>query len=161
MIVRLAAVSAALVLGLSACGTETEAPPEEPGAAAGQPGAEQFAGQWVDALNEATESGDTEELRTLAAAECAACTDFADQLDTIYGKDGRVESDGWEITKMVPEAGGTDDDVTLLMTVDASPQRVFASADADAKEFEGGQQAFRITVMRSEGAWRVTELEPR
>ena len=115
MIVRLVAVSLALVLGLSACSSSDEDPPasdrpefaQEPG----QEGAERFAGYWVETLNRATDSGDTETLRTLASPECTSCEDFAQQLDTIYEDGGRVESDGWEITTIVPEAGATEDAV--------------------------------------------------
>ncbi len=165
MIVRLVAVSLALVLGLSACSSSDEDPPtsdrpefaQEPG----QAGAEQFAGYWVETLNQATDSGDTETLRTLASPGCDACEDFAQQLDTIYEDGGRVESDGWEITTIVPEAGATEDAIGMLMTVNISEQKVYESAEAKADTFEGGTQAFRLALVRKGEDWFVDDLSPR
>lgn len=167
MIARLAAVSLALVLGMSACGSTDDDPSDEPSERpefaqeAGVAGAERFAGYWVETLNEATDSGDTETYRSLASEDCAACEDFAQQLDTIYESGGRVESKGWEIAKIVPEAGATEDAVGLLMTVDVSEQTVYKTADAKADTFDGGTQAFRLELIREDEAWLVDDLSPR
>lgn len=167
MILRLAAASTALALLLTACGGSTGEPSANPterpeyARQAGEAGAERFAGYWVEALNEASDTGDTEALRSLSATSCAACTDFANQLDTIYGADGRVESEGWQVGKVVPEAGATDDDVTLLVTFQVPPQKVYPSADAEPESYEGGEQAFRMTLTREDGDWTITNLTAR
>ncbi len=168
MIARLAAVSLALVIGLSGCGSSSSGAAdadvsERPAYAdnAGRAGAEQFADYWVETLNEATDTGNTKTFRSLAAPECTACSDFADQLDTIYDEGGHVETDGWSLDKVVPEAGATDDEVGLLLTVDVAPQKVFADKNAKPQTFKGGKQAFRLHVERTDGDWHVTELSPR
>lgn len=159
-----AALSAVLLLSLAACGGDDEpAADEVPAYAdnAGEAGAEQFVGYWTDTLNTATASGETEDLKALAAPQCQACTDFAAQLDQIYADGGRVESEGWEINKIVPEAGATDDEVGLLVTFAVSPQKVFESEDAKPQKFEGGNQGFRFHLVRDEGTWQVQDLTPR
>lgn len=159
MILRAAAASVILSLGLSACGSTAEQPTTS--APAGIAGAEPFASDWVRFLNQATQTGDTAKLRALAAPTCSRCGDFADKLDAIYGADGRIETDGWTVTKIVPEAGATDDQVTLLMTVQAAPETVYVSATAKPREYDGGEQAFRMKLKRTDGEWLVTDVEPR
>ena len=159
-----AALSAVLLLSLAACGGDDEPTADEVPAYAdnaGEAGAEQFVGYWTDTLNTETASGETEDLKALASPECQACTDFATQLDQIYADGGRVESEGWEINKIVPEAGATDDEVGLLVTFAVSPQKVFESEDAKPQKFEGGNQGFRFHLVRDEGTWQVQDLTPR
>jgi hypothetical protein len=164
---RLAALVAVPLLALTACGSGDDQPTadgsDRPDYAEnpGQTGAEQFAGFWVDTLNQATESGKTEELRSLAAPSCDTCTDFADQLDTIYDDGGRVESKGWQIDAVVPEKGADEDAVGLLVTVAVSPQKVYASEDAKPQKFPGGDQRFRFQLERQDGDWMVRDLAPR
>ncbi len=165
----LAALTAVLLLSLTACSDSDEPAAEGSGDAGapayadnpGEAGAEQFVGFWTDTLNDATTSGETDELKSLATDECKACADFAGQLDDIYAAGGRVESDGWTVNKMVPEAGASDDEVGLLVTFAVAPQKVYESEDAKAQEFEGGNQGFRFHLVREDGAWQVQDLTPR
>ena len=167
-----AALSAVLLLSLTACGGGDDESAASGGSSPesgvpayadnpGQAGAEQFVGYWTDTLNEATTSGDTEQLKSLAGNDCRTCGDFASQLDEIYAAGGHVESDGWEVDRVVAEAGNTEDEVGLFVTFQVSPQTVFASEDADAQEFEGGNQGFRFHLVREDGAWQVQDLTPR
>jgi Family of unknown function (DUF6318) len=161
-----AAASVVLLLSLTACGGEDEPTTAEEDVPAfadneGTAGAEQFLGFWTDTLNQATASGDTEELKALAADKCKACGDFATQLDQIYAAGGRVESDGWEVSKVVPEAGATDNEVGLLVTFAVSPQKVYQSEDGKPQKFEGGNQGFRFHLVREQGEWQVHDLSPR
>ncbi len=61
----------------------------------------------------------------------------------------------------MPEAGATDDEVGMLVTFAVSPQTVFESEDAEAQEFEGGNQGFRFHLVREDGSWQVQDLTPR
>lgn len=164
MLSRLAAASA-LVLTLSACGgsdgsdSDSDRPEfaRNPGAA----GAQQFADLWVDTLNQATETGDTEELRSLAAPDCETCEVFPAKLEEIYAEGGSIETEDWEIVEMVPEAGSSDDAATVLVTVQIPPQSVVASEGAEPTEVEGGRQAFRMVMERTDGDWFLQEITPR
>lgn len=165
----LAALTAVLLLSLTAaCGSdEPEAAESDGGGSpayadnAGEAGAEQFVGYWTDTLNAATTSGETGKLKSLAAQQCQACSDFAGQLDQIYTAGGHVESDGWAVDRIVPEAGASDDEVGLLVTYQVSPQTVFVSEDAKPQTFEGGKQGFRFHLVRADGEWQVVDLTPR
>lgn len=167
MLSRIAAISVALLLSLTACGGEeqpsTQSENDVPAFAdnPGQAGAEQFVGFWTDTLNEATTSGDTKQLKTLAADACKACGEFAAQLDRIYAAGGHVESDGWEIEEIVPEAGGTENEVGLLVTFQVAPQDVYKSEDAEVETFDGGRQGFRFHLVREQTEWQVHDLSPR
>lgn len=136
---------------------------ERPGYAGeeGTSGAQQFATYWVETLNEATTSGETAQLRSLAAPECETCDDFAEQLEEIYSAGGRVEAEGWEIASMTPEAGSSEDTTGLLLQIDVPAQQVYASKDAEVQEFEGGKQGLRMQLVWDDEQWFVANLSPR
>lgn len=164
MIRRTAALSVALLLALTACSEDTDSVAESrPDYAnqTGEAGAEKFAGYWVDQVNKATETGETEELRSLGLKGCDVCSDFPRQVDTIYEAGGRVESEDWTIKSVVPEGGATDEEVGMLITVEVPPNTVYADKDAKPQEFPGGDQRFRMIVVRQSDHWMIKELTPR
>jgi hypothetical protein len=161
---RLAALSAVLLLALTACGGDSDAVAEarpEYANQTGEPGAEKFAGYWVDQVNKATATGDTKGLRSLGLSGCQVCTDFPKQVDGIYKAGGRVESEDWTIKSVVPEAGATDKQVGMLITVTVPPNTVYATADAKPKKYPGGDQRFRMIVVRQAEHWMIKQLTPR
>jgi hypothetical protein len=161
---RTAALSAALLLALTACSDNGDSVAESrPDYAnqTGEAGAEKFAGYWVDQINQATETGKTEGLASLGLKGCDACSDFPRQVDTIYEAGGRVESEDWTIKSVVPEAGATDEQVGMLITVEVPPNTVYADKDAKPQEFPGGDQRFRMIVVRQADHWMIKELTPR
>lgn len=170
VIARSAALSAVLLLALTACGDDASSDSDSDSVAADRPayanaegeaGAEKFAGYWVDQVNEATTSGDTEGLRSLGLAGCEVCSDFPQQLDDIYAAGGRVESEDWTVKSVVPEAGATDERVGMLITVTVPPNRVYVDENARAQKFPGGDQRFRMIVVRQDQHWMIQDLNPR
>lgn len=168
MIRRLAALSAALLLaltGLTACsGGDADSVAEaRPGYAnqTGEPGAEKFAGYWVDQINKATSTGDTKGLRSLGLDGCEVCSDFPQQIEDIYGAGGRVESADWTIKSVVPEHGATDQQVGMLIIVTVPSNTVYAKEGAAPKKFPGGDQRFRMIVVRQAEHWMIKDLNPR
>lgn len=163
----LAALTAVLLLSsIAACSSDDSADKgggDRPGYAdnAGEAGAEQFVGFWTDTLNKATTTGKTDELKALATDDCDACADFAGQLDKIYAAGGHVESNGWSVNKIVPEAGAAENEVGLLVTYDVAPQTVVAKKGAKPQDFQGGTQGFRFHLVRDGGDWAVQDLSPR
>ena len=148
MISRRTALPAVLLLALTAAcgGDDSDAIAEDRPAYANQTGtegAQKFAGYWVEQMNEATTSGETDELRSLGLKACETCSDFPQQLDDIY------------------EAGATDKQVGMLLTVTIPPNTVYATEDAKPQEYPGGDQRFRMIVVREAQHWMIKELGPR
>jgi hypothetical protein len=160
---RAAALIAALLLALTACGGGDSVAEARPDYAnqPGRDGAEKFAGYWVDQINKASSTGKTDPLKALGLPACQTCTDFANHLDDVYGAGGRVESDDWTLKSVVPEHGATDQRVGMLLTVTVPPNKVYASEDGKAQSFPGGDQRFRMIVVRKADHWMIQELEPR
>lgn len=160
---RAAALTAVLLLALTACGGGDSVAEARPDYAnqQGRDGAEKFAGYWVDQINKASSTGKTDSLKALGLPECDTCTDFANHLDDVYGSGGRVESDDWTIKSVIPEHGATDGRVGMLVTVTVPPNKVYSSPDAKAQAFPGGDQRFRMIVVRKDDHWMIKDLEPR
>ncbi|MGN6574161.1 MAG: DUF6318 family protein [Nocardioides sp.] len=160
---RAAALTAALLLTLTACGGGDSVAEARPDYAnqPGRDGAEKFAGYWVDEINQASASGKTESLKDLGLPECDTCTDFANHLDEVYSGGGHVESDDWTLKSVIPEHGATDEQVGMLLTVTVPPNKVYSSEDAKAQSFPGGDQRFRMIVVRKDDHWMIKDLEPR
>ena len=165
MIRRLAALPAVLLLVLTACaGEDADAVAEARPAYAnqeGEAGAEKFAGYWVAQMNDASTSGDTDGLRALGLEACEACSDFPQVLEDIYEAGGRVETDEWTVKSVVPEAGATDERVGMLITVTVPPNKVFETENAKPQEYPGGDQRFRMIVVREAQHWMIKDLDPR
>ncbi len=121
-------------------------------------GVKAFTSFWVSTLNEATDTGDTSTLRRLAAKSCTMCTDFADHLDEIYGAGGRVESEGWEVESQIPIAGQPEENPGIQLNVKIHPQKVYESQNAKPKPYTGGEQRFRMFLVREGDHWLVQRM---
>lgn len=118
-----------------------------------------YVGYWIDTLNYATVSGDSESLRAVSTEKCQTCQDFAGTLDQIYGAGGQVETDGWSLRAAVPLADRPDNEPALRVEALVSPQTVTQTKGAEAETYGGGQQAMTIfLVSRGEG-WLVDRLD--
>jgi hypothetical protein len=123
-------------------------------------GVKQFASYWIDTLNEATTSGDTQQLKELALKSCTVCTDFADRLDKIYADGGHVETDGFQVKSATMDAGMTEKAAGVLLNLNATPQTVFEKKGAKPEEHQGGQLRLRMLVSREGDHWLVKEIIP-
>lgn len=189
VIARLAAAAAVLALALTGCSAD-EPPSPEPGNAAGEPsaqpsappsaqapvdteaipayakdpgrtGAEQFVGYWVNALNEATETGEIKQLAAASATTCRMCASYAQGIDEIYDAGGHVESRGWDIRGVSHEGGGDDGYRALVLTVQVAPQKVYRDEGAKPEKFDGGERLYRMVVARVDDShWLVQDLAP-
>jgi len=125
----------------------------------GTKGAEQFVGYWVDELNKATLTGKTAKFKSLAFSTCSRCTDFATQLDAIYGAGGHVETTGWKIDVMVPETGLPKGETGMSVKLKVAPQTVYKKKGATAEKHPGGELRIRLLLTRPAGVWRVTTFD--
>jgi hypothetical protein len=124
-----------------------------------QHGAQQFASYWVDALNKATVSGKTAQIKALSDKSCTRCSDFAAQLDKIYADGGHVETSGWDVETMVPERGLPQGTAAMKVQVKVAPQSVYATAKSKPQTVKGGQLTFRLVLGRDGDHWVVKSLD--
>ena len=141
--------------------TQSFAGPTMPAQAQGgdRNGAKAFVSFWVETLNFATDSGDTEGLKALSTKECEACTGFAQTLDEIYGKGGRVDSGGWTVSAAVPIADQPENETAFQLRLELKPQKVYESKDAKPKKYPGGEQGARIILIREDDHWLVKRVD--
>jgi len=94
----------------SAPSATESAPPELPEAATtgDAAGAEAFVKHWVDALNYAYQTGDTEPLRAISESGCQTCSDLSDEIEERRCSGKRLEG-GLAVVDLVrsppPEKG--------------------------------------------------------
>ena len=160
-------VSLACCLALSSCGGGDD-DKKDPNTVDGFPayittndekGAQSFARYWIETLNEATTSGDTKKLKTLQKKSCETCTDFARQLDEIYAKGGRVETEGFKIKNLVNEANVPAPGAGVSVTLTATPQKVYATKDAAVRELKGGDLRLRLIMVRVKDHWLMDRID--
>ncbi len=152
MIRRVVATSAATALcfGVASCSSSS---------GADQHGAEQFAGYWIATLNKATVTGNTTKLKALSADTCTRCAEMAKQLKDIYGAGGHVETNGWQVQTMVPEAGLPEGTAGMKIVVNVTPQQVYPSKGAQVEAHKGGELTFRMLLTRQGDHWLAKSVD--
>lgn len=120
--------------------------------------ARSFVSYYIDTLNYATTSGDTRLLKTLSTKTCGACSAFAGTLDEIYGKGGHVETPGWAIGSIVPQADTPPERPAFELSLKVAPQTVYQSKKAEPKEYPGGEQPAHFILTWQDGRWLVDRL---
>jgi hypothetical protein len=77
----------------------TTAPPTMPAAAKGssEAAAEAFVRYWIETLNYAGPSGDTQRLSELSHKSCSACGAVVDFIDQVHVNGGYIKGNGWSV----------------------------------------------------------------
>ena len=165
--VLLLLVSATCCLSLSACGgggtaKSPSAGPSIPAYAKqnNERGAHQFARYWIETLNAATVSGDTKKLKSLQKKSCEVCTDFAQQLDTIYRAGGHVDSKGFQVKSLITEAGIPSPGAGVSAMVRTSAETVYRRKGAKPEKHQPGNLRLRLIMVRSGDHWLMDRIDP-
>ncbi|MGH3492839.1 MAG: hypothetical protein ACRDQ1_06340 [Sciscionella sp.] len=165
MIRRLLVVCVALAcsVSLAAC-NQKNSPSANPSASAPLGGvplsrAENVATGWITALNQATVSGDTSDLKKFGTAACAVCTDFAHKLDVIYAAGGHVATKGWTVQSILPESGGTAARPVFLVKATSAPQTVVTSKGATPSKLTGGALQLRMILVQAGNTWKIERID--
>jgi hypothetical protein len=156
-------VSLACCLALSSCNSNRD-PKTVDGFPAyvttnDEKGAQNFARYWISTLNQATTSGRTAKFKSLNKDSCDVCTDFAKQLDTIYGAGGHVETDGFKVKKIANEAGIPKPGAGVSVVLTATPQKVVKSKGAAARSLKGGDLRLRLIMVRDKSHWVMDRVD--
>lgn len=170
------AASACLGLGLAGCGgsakpstlpkpsassspSPSATPPVLPAAAKEKTkaGAIAFVRHYVDVLNYATFSGETDTARKLDGEHCESCERMLAAIDAIYENGGQVEGGAWKPSPVsqAPQPGGNGWAVDTKISY--GPQDVVPSKGAEAKHYTGGGRLVTFLVEYRSGTWAVSE----
>ncbi len=124
-------------------------------------GAVAFVKYYVQLLNAASSSGNTQSLRALHLRSCGACDSVADLIDRTYDLGGRIEGDGWTIRSVRFFRDPSHVDEALINTVvSVGAQRVYQSSSPEPKVFEGNPRREVLWGLRHKsGHWRIISLQ--
>ena len=175
-----AALALALAATLSGCQSNPEPPPLERAATSPSPApsptlaaltlppeargtskaaAKAFVRHWVDVLNYAGPSGDTQALRELSYEDCAACSAIADFIDEVHEAGGEISGEGWEVQTAQVVSGERGRDVVVDAQVRVHPQQVRIARHGRTKSFDGGNRLKTFWLSAKAGSWAVARLD--
>lgn len=144
----------------SASASAEPTPPVMPEAAGAKTkaGAEAFVRHYVDVLNYATFTGDTETAQALDGGKCTSCDRMLKSIKHVYDSGGRVEGGAWTPTPVgqapFPDGSGR----TLDVKITYGPQSVFADAKSEAKRYTGGGRLVSFVLeIKAGGGWQIAE----
>ena len=140
--------------------TPSVTPPTMPAAAKGtsEKSAKAFVRYWVSSLNYAADTGEVENLDSLSAAECEACTGIIDQIQRVHAGGGHYEGDGWRVDAIRAVSGQPKDRPILQVSMLVSEQDVFRGSGSKPRHFEGGRQPMDFRLTRQAG-WLVARID--
>ena len=122
-------------------------------------GAHKFAEYWIETLNKATTSGNTKKLKTLQKKSCERCADFASQIDRIYAAGGRVETQGFQVKRLLTEAGVPKPGAGVSATVQVTPQTVYRTKKAEPQQYTGSELRLRMIMVRVGDHWLMDRID--
>ena len=162
--VLLLCLSLVCVLAMSACKGNSSDPKTVDGLPAyvttnDEKGAQNFARYWISTLNKATVTGKTAKFKSLNKPSCSTCTDFAKQLDSIYAAGGRVETDGFQVKKIVNEANIPAPGAGVSVVLKSTPQKVIKSKGAAPRSLKGGDLRLRLILVRVKNHWVMDRID--
>ena len=139
----------------------TAPPPTLPAAAKGtsEAAAKAFVRYWIDTLNYATATGETNALQNLGTADCESCKNFSDTIDEIYGAGGEVTSEGWDLRSATPVANQPRNMPILQLSMFLHPQTVRKTAGSAREQLDGGRQPMTMFLLRRDDEWVVNRLD--
>lgn len=119
-------------------------------------GAESFARFWLQTLDYATRTGDTQLLRKLA--DCPGCNSIADGIDQLSQQGGRATGGAVTVTtaKIVRHVAGKA--ALVDVTYDRAARTVEKAGKSQAVPAEKGVRL--LITLRRDGDWLITNAQP-
>ena len=169
------ALALGLVLALSACGGdpepqfEADPPPAPSEVTASAPakeaweekspeGAVAFAEHWLAVFQEAENSGEVEDLKSLSTNKCGSCKNFVDAIQEVYAAGGSMRSEGWRVLT-VGEPAAAEKGYSIPLQVEQSDQTVVEKAGAEPQLNEGISIGLAAQVIWTSSAWQMNRLD--
>jgi hypothetical protein len=114
---------------------------------------------WFKAWSTALITGEVEQVSALSSPDCGSCSRLIAQLQSIYDRGGRIETDGWTPLTSVLAPDSSDEQPRFLLRVAESRRVLF---DADGEEVDDTPRTevpMRMTLENDSGVWVVARLE--
>lgn len=139
----------------------TATPPTLPAEAEGTSpaAAKAFARYYIELVNYAAATGDTQPARQVSSARCQSCNGILGKVDEIYSSGGRLTGEGWRVRNMKYQPFQPEDRPVLSVGIRISPQVMVSRAGASPTEFPGGRNQLDIRLAHTQEGWTVTDFE--
>ncbi|MGH3481434.1 MAG: DUF6318 family protein [Nocardioidaceae bacterium] len=132
-------------------------PPQAKGTSAAS--AKAFVRYWVETLNYAGPSGDTDQLDLLSDGSCAACTAIIKFIDGVHADGGSIDGKGWTIKQVKVVAFAPTRMTMVDALVDVQPQSVQRTGGVEPTHFGGGTRLKGFWLVKAGEDWSVSRLE--
>jgi Family of unknown function (DUF6318) len=144
----------------SVTASSSAAAPTMPAAAKGTSAAaaEAFARYYVDLINYAMRTGDTDPMRSTTEKDCRTCFVVANGIDNIYRTHGRIKGDGWQVLR-ASTSKPRRSEARVKMHVRITKQTVFDSPSARPSSSRPSNGRLELALIRSSRDWAVRKLE--
>jgi choline/glycine/proline betaine transport protein len=121
--------------------------------------AKAFVRYYVDVLNHAMATGDTELLESLSSPKCVSCDSVAQLVNEVYSAGGHISSQGWSLHGLSVVHGRRFNEPVIDAALVFSPQHVVRSAGAKVERFDGGRAPATFYLRSAANGWRVIRLD--
>jgi hypothetical protein len=135
---------------LSSSPTGVESPDAQPESA------EAFIRRWVALHTSMQNTGHSQEFLQVSRG-CQACRNLAATVEGIYQAGGQVQTEGWSIEWIKPEAQSGSTDV-FRVRVKSAPTTVVRREGAPPERLDGGVTEQRMVLTRKRGEWNLSAL---
>jgi hypothetical protein len=135
------------------------AAPTMPAAArgTGAKSAKAFLRYYIEVVNYAMASGETQPLSLVSEQRCASCRAVIHNVRNVYGNGGRLSGSGWSLLLIRSVQGQSDSRPVLQAGLRIAPQFKWAHTGAKAKHFRGGRGLAIFRLARVHHSWVLTE----
>lgn len=114
---------------------------------------------WFGAWSSALVTGDVADVEALSSPKCESCSRLIDQLQSIYDRGGRIETEGWSPLTNVEAPDSTDVAPRYLLRI-AEARRVLFGADGEQVDVTPRSEVpMRMTLTKDTDTWIVVRLE--
>jgi hypothetical protein len=163
---RAVIAAVALLLGVTACSGDDPEPIIAPTPSSSAPsdpstspvsaalGPEETFKAWVDAYNQALETGDTSAVEALSTTSCRTCRNAITPVERVYADGGHFDTDGWIIVaSRVKSRSG--DVASLSAGIKYAAGETVPRAGAEPVVYAVERHIVVVDLVEDDGRWRV------
>jgi hypothetical protein len=121
----------------------------------GEPAARAFVHFWLDTLNYAIESGDSEALESISSPRCRECGRIVQTIDDIYRRGGQLSGGTWRMKSLRPLPLDRGADWAGYVTAAVSQQKVTDTDGESDRFYEAGPGFMYTYAAKDQDSWRM------